>query len=70
MNIFKGRKFPKRMGATGVFEPSICAMALELFKNNPNSLTLDFRHLFRRYQEVFGTYKPRCILSETGIPVQ
>jgi hypothetical protein len=48
----------------------MCKWALELFKNNPNSLTLDFRHLFRRYEEVYGAYKPRCIRLETGVTVQ
>lgn len=41
--------------------PNLCGWAFELLLGDPECLGLDFGVLFRRYQDVFGATKPRCI---------
>lgn len=46
--------------------PYICRWAYVLFKSNSNALTMDFRHLFHRFGEVFGTRPARCNRLDDG----
>ena len=46
--------------------PYMCRWALELLRTDRASMALDFRHLYRRYSNLFGNRPPRCVKTIHG----